>query len=152
MRELTLMEREVLNASGVIAKYCGQCEKPTYWTYVKSARRPRGHPPFPDVAPPPRVDRVKKFVNTRAHKRLRLYFPLLVRDQRGHEEISTTENISVGGLGVVLAMDLAVDEIVTYICPYISDSQNLEPQAACRWSAPASPGGTQKFYGFRCLQ
>lgn len=146
------MEREVMNATGVIARYCGQCDKPTYWTYVESARRPRAYPPLADTATPPRVDRVKKFVNTRAHKRLQLHFPILIRPQRGHEEISTTENISVGGLGVVLSMDLAVGEIVTYICPYISHGQNIEQQAECRWSAPASPGGTQKFHGFRCLK
>jgi hypothetical protein len=52
---------------------------------------------------------------------------------------------------VILSLDLAVGEAVTYICPFASDGQNIEQLAECRWSAPASPGGTQRIYGFRRL-
>jgi hypothetical protein len=150
-RELTLMESEVLSSTGIIARLCGQCDKPTYWTYADIAHRPKGFPPFADVAPPPRVERVKKFVNTRAHKRVRLHLPILVRHRSGAEEVSTTENISVGGLATVLSMELKVGDIVTYLCPYAPNGHSIIQQAECRWSAPASPGGTQNIYGFRCF-
>ena len=66
---------------------------PTYWTYAEAARQPRGYLPFSAVAPPPRVARIKKFVNTRAHPRLKLDVPIPVRDQRGKTEIARTENV-----------------------------------------------------------
>lgn len=55
----------------------------------------------------------------------------------------------MGGFGVILSLDLAVGDTVTYVCPFARDGQNIEQQAECRWSAPASPGGTQRIYGFR---
>ena len=106
-------------------------------------------PPFPALAPPPRVERVKKLVNTRAHRRLKLDLPILVRDQRGNEVVARTENVSVGGFAVILSLDLAVGEKLTYICPYATGGQQIEQLAECRWSAPTSPGGVQKIYGLR---
>ena len=147
-RQLSLIEHEALDATGIIAASYPRCEMPTYWTYAEAVRRPGSPPPFSAVAPPPRVERVKKFVNTRAHRRLKLDLPILVRDRHGATEVARTENVSVGGFGVLLSLDLAVCDIVTYVCPFASDGQN-EQQAECRWSAPASPGGTQRIYGFR---
>jgi hypothetical protein len=148
-RELSLIEYEALNSTGIVAASCPRCEMPTYWTYAEAARRSSGPPPFSAVAPPPRVERVKKVVNTRAHPRLRFDLPILVRDRQGGTEIARTENVSVGGFGVILSLDLAVGDIVTYVCPFVRDGQNIEQQAECRWSAPASPGGAQRIYGFR---
>ncbi|MBZ5542913.1 MAG: PilZ domain-containing protein [Acidobacteriia bacterium] len=148
-RELSLIEREALDSTGIIAASCPRCEMPTYWTYVEAARRPSSPPPFLALAPPPRVERVKKLGNTRAHPQLKVDLAILVRDQRGATEIARTENVSVGGFGVTLSLDLAVGDIVTYVCPFVSDGQNIEQQAECRWSAPASPGGAQRIYAFR---
>ena len=148
-REVSLIEREALDSTGIIAASCPHCEMPTYWTYAEAARQPSSPPPFSAAAPPPRVGRVKKFVDTRAHRRLRLDLPILVRDQRGAAETARTENVSVSGFGVILALDLAVGDIVTYVCPFAGGGQNIEQQAECRWSAPASPGGAQRIYGFR---
>jgi hypothetical protein len=61
------------------------------------------------------VERVKKVGNTRKHARLKLDLPILVRDERGATEIARTENVSVGGFGVILSLDLAVGDIVTYV-------------------------------------
>jgi hypothetical protein len=55
----------------------------------------------------------------------------------------------VAGFGVILSLDLAAGDIVTYVCPLASEGQHIEQQAECRWSAPASPGGAQRIYGFR---
>lgn len=149
LRGVTPMEAEALNSTGIIAALCDQCNKATYWTYADPESRPKSYPPFAAVAPPPRVERVKKFVNTRAHKRLRLDLPVLVRDQKGNEELARTENVSIGGFAVILSLDLAADEIVTYVCPYAGGIQMIEQKAECRWSASASSGGVQRIYGFR---
>lgn len=50
-RELSPMEQEVLNLTGIIAASRSRCEKPTYWTYAEAARQPKRYPPFPAVAP-----------------------------------------------------------------------------------------------------
>jgi hypothetical protein len=65
--------------------------------------------------------------------------------------MTRSENVSVGGTGVVLSLDSAAGGIVTYVCPFGSSGQNIEQQAECRWSAPASPGGIQRICGFRRL-
>jgi hypothetical protein len=148
-RIITRMEVEALDSTGIIAVNCDHCNKATYWTYAEPERRPKAYPPFPAVAPPPRVERVKKVVNTRAHKRLKLNMPILVRDKQGKEEVAHTENVSVGGFAAILSLDLAVGEKLNYICPYACGGQQIEQQAECRWSAPASPGGVQRIYGFR---
>ena len=96
--------------------------------------------------------KVKTFINTRKHKRLSLKMPVLVRRADGREEISCTENISMGGFATILTLDLDEGESVTTICPYMEGGQNnIEQQAECRWGAPLTPGGSQKVYGF-CLQ
>ena len=149
--EISPMEWEVLVSTGMIASSCGACGRATYWTFADPRRRPKSFPPFPEVAPPPRVERVKNFVDTRAHKRLKLNLPILVRDQRGNTELAKTQNVSVGGFGVVLSLELAEKDVVTYICPYGGEGQHIEQRAECRWSASASPGGVQRIYGFRWL-
>ena len=145
------MEWEALVATGIIASSCAVCGKATYWTFAEPSRRPKNFPPFPELAPPPRVNRIKSFVDTRAHKRLQLNLPILICDQRGNTELAKTENVSVGGFGVVLSLELAEGDVVTYICPYGGAGQNIEQRAECRWSASASPGGVQRIYGFRRL-
>lgn len=148
-RVVTRMETECLNSTGIIGAPCDRCNKPTYWTFAEPARRPSAVSPFLAVAPPPRLERVKPFVDRRAHKRLKLELPILVRDAKGKEDLVRTENVSVGGFAVILTLDLAPGHAVTYICPYGGKGQQIEQQAECRWSAPVSAGGVQRFYGFR---
>lgn len=95
------------------------------------------------------MERIRKFVNTRAHRRLKLDLPILVRNQGGAAEVARAENVSVGGFCVILSLDLAVEAVVTYVCPFVSDGQNIKQKTEYRWSAPASPGGAQRVYGFR---
>lgn len=148
---VTLMEAEVLSASGIIVRNCEQCLQPTYWTFAETNRRPRGYPPFADVAPPPLEIREKRIVNTRRHRRLPLHLPIYVRNSRGQEETAKTENISVGGFAVILSMEIQVGEVVAFTCPHAKDGQNIEQRAECRWGAPVTPGGTKKIYGFMNL-
>jgi hypothetical protein len=148
---ITWMEAEVLNATGIVVRNCERCLKPTYWTYADVTRRPRNYPPFADVAPPPLEVRQKRVVNTRKHRRLPLHLPIYIRSERGEEETTRTENISVGGFAVILSMELQVGEKVVFTCPHVRDGQNIEQRAECRWGASVTPGGTRKIYGFMNL-
>ncbi len=142
---------EVLRAFGIVVYECSTCGRPTYWALADASQRPSGFPPVKDVAPPARVFKTRGFINTRAHKRLALKMPLLVRTEDAHEELSTTENLSVAGFAAVLGMELQTSQRVTVICPYLAGGQNIEQKAECRWGASVTPGGVRKIYGFRYL-
>jgi hypothetical protein len=142
----TLLEREVLDATGIMARSCSHCGKPTYWTYADASQRPEAFTQAQAVAPPPRVMPVKKAAERRNRKRLPMKLPIYVRSKKDKEEIGTTENLTTSGLAVALAMDLAEGEIVTIICPYTPGAQNIEQKAVVRWRDPY-PAGPKRFYG-----
>lgn len=148
---VTFMEVEVLDSTGVIQRVCDQCGKPTFWIYADISRRPRAFSPHEPVAPAPRVVEVKKKIEKRAAKRLGMKLPILVRSQQGKEEIAKTENISKGGFAVSLAMDLAVGEIVSVVCPYTQGGQNIEQKAEVR-QRPTYAFGGMRLYGFRNIR
>ncbi len=148
---VTLMEVEVLDSTGVVVRECSQCAKPTYWTYAEVSRRPREFPPSEPVAPPARGAIAKKDTEKRAYKRLTTKLPILIRNQKGEQEIAKTENISKGGFAVSLAMDLAVGDTVVVVCPYTADGQNIEQKAEVRHRAAFS-FGEMRLYGFCYLR
>ncbi len=92
----TLLEREVLASTGIIALNCVHCGKATYWTYVDPQQGPEAFTQAEAVSPPPRVLPVKKFIERR--KRLAMKLPILVRTQKGEEELGRTENLTSAGL------------------------------------------------------
>ncbi len=142
----TILEREVLDSTGIIALNCARCGKPTFWTYVDEKQRPQVFSQAEIVAPPPRVLPVKQFVERRKRKRLLMRLPALIRTQKGEEEVSRSENLTSVGLAVALAMELEVGEVVAVICPYAEGGQNIEQKAVVRWRDPY-PAGPKRFYG-----
>ena len=121
--------------SGPLQRFCKQCGGPTNWDYADAKRtledvRPPEPPPPPEP-PAPKLP-AGTWTHQRAHKRLSMKLPILVRDQRGAEELSKTETISKGGLAVNLGLKLEVGDPVTVYCPYTEGGQNLEQKAAVR--------------------
>lgn len=145
-------EIDVLQSTGLIGNFCKTCDKPTYWTYADAHRRPPAFPPFEDLAPPPRVEKSSAFINTRAHRRLELQLPMVIRNEKGEEETSVTKNISRAGFATVLAMSLSQGDIVTFECAQFSGNQSIGLKAECRWAGAVTPGGTKHMYGFRTIQ
>jgi hypothetical protein len=131
-------EIEILDA-GSLQRLCQMCGAPTAWQYADVNRR-MAHlhepeaPPLP-VAPneAPRVElSPSAWVGKREHKRLALKLPVLIRDQKGRQEVSKSENISKGGLEVSLNFILEVGDIVTVYCPYSEGGHNLGQKAEIR--------------------
>ncbi len=87
---------------------------------------------------------VKKFIERR--KRLAMKLPILVRTQKGEEELGRTENLTSAGFAVALRMELTEGEVVTVICPYTEGGQNIEQKAVVRWR-DAYPAGFNRVYG-----
>jgi hypothetical protein len=127
--------------SGPLQRFCEKCGAPTSWHHADvnlhvGDVRPSESPPVPAATSPPAATTPPVPPGTwerkRAHKRLALKMPVLVRDAKGEQEISKTENISKGGLAVGLGLKLEVGDVVTVCCPYSEGGQNLEQKAEVR--------------------
>ena len=132
-------EFDILDA-GPLQRFCAKCGGPTAWRYAdvdvhvgdvrppETAATPAAAAPAPAPAPLPPGTWAQK----RSFKRLALKMPILVRDQKGEEEVSKTENLSKGGLAVCLGMKLEVGDVVSVFCPYSEGGGNLEQMAEVR--------------------
>jgi hypothetical protein len=154
---LTLMEVEILDSTGALQRLCDQCGQFSSWTYADVERRPQPPPPAdPAVSPPlaepaapaPQAQKAQGGIERRAHKRLPLKLPVVVRTHNGEQEFAKTENISKGGLGVSLCLELAVGEVVRVVCPYSEGGQDLEQRAEVRRRVTFF-AGTRWLYGMR---
>lgn len=145
---VSFMDVEVLESAGQIVHDCNRCGKPTFWTYAEVTRRPREFPPTEPVAPPSRIAATGKGLEKRKHKRLLMKMPIQIKNQKGEQEIGKTENLSIGGFAVSLAMDLNVGDNITVVCPYTPGGQNIEQKAEVRRRTQFTFGG-MRVYGCR---
>ncbi len=148
---LTLMEVEVLDSTGEICRLCSKCAKTTFWDYADINRRPRQFSASEPVAPKPREAEVKKFVERRKFKRMLLRLPIYVRNEKGEEEVSKTDNVSKGGVAVPLAMELKVGDMVSVECPHTSERPDILQKAEVRFRAKFS-FGDRRVYGLMYIR
>jgi len=127
-------ESEILQ-SGFLQRFCEACGAPTAWRYAD------GNGPTGEVRPhkstaAPVATAVElspeEWASKRAHKRLALKMPILVRDQKGRQEVTKTEDVSKAGVAVCLGLKLEVGDIVTVSCPHTEDGHNFEQKAVVR--------------------
>jgi hypothetical protein len=148
---VSLMEAEVLDSTGQVARPCDRCSKITYWTYAETIRRPRVFSPSEPTAPQPRLDEALKKVEKRGEKRLGMKMPIHIRRSQGEIEITKTENMSKHGFAASLRMELNVGDMVSIVCPYSAGSAEIEQKAEVRRRALYDFGG-QRLYGFRYVR
>ncbi len=142
---LTLVEIEVLESSGVIENFCNPCGKSTPWVCADASRRRPRLTSF-DRLPP--ISQTQHRIERRESKRLLLKLPVMVRNQNGQVESTRTENLSQADLAVALALDLAVGDFVTVICPLTVSGRNLERSAKVL-RRDSSTVKDRKLYGMR---
>jgi hypothetical protein len=121
--------------AGSLQRLCEKCGEPTKWQYAdRHIGIENGRPPEPPPKPDPSAAKLPPgtWAHKRAHKRLAMKLPILVRDKEGAHEVSKTECLSRGGLAVSLGMKLEVGDIITVYCPYCEGGQNLEQKAEVR--------------------
>jgi len=145
---LTVLDIEILDSVGTVVRECRQCHRTTYWVYAELERRPASL--APDREPPPRQVKVHQPVERRATKRLALKLPLFVRNAKGEEEFSRTENVTKAGFAACVSLELSPGDVVTVICPYTDGGQNIEQQAEVRWVDPY-PSSNKRLCGFAYL-
>lgn len=147
----TLLEIEVLEATGMIAMPCADCRKATYWIYAEKHRQPKAFAIADAVAPPPRVVPIRERAERRKTKRVMLKLPVLVRRQNGQTEQAHTEDMSKLGLAVSLANELEAGEIVSVFVPYHPDGTNIPQRAQMMWKDPY-PSSGRRWHGFKFVR
>jgi hypothetical protein len=124
-------------ASGSLQRLCQKCGGPTAWNHADVSHR-RKTPTVPEPAveavagPEAGQPEVKPAVGVREHKGLALKLPILVRNEKGEEEVTKTEIVSKGGVTVCLGIKLEVGDILTVYCPYSEGGLNFEQKAEVR--------------------
>ena len=137
---LSIMEAEVLEATGALQRLCSRCGEFSSWVCSETdfpAQEIQPAESAPSATPPEKWDGQAE---RRAHKRLAFKLPIRIRNHRGDSEVTKTENVSKGGFAVSLSMKLEVGEIVSVICPYTEGGSDLEQRAEVRRRAPSDPG------------
>ncbi|MBZ5543720.1 MAG: PilZ domain-containing protein [Acidobacteriia bacterium] len=150
---LSLMEVEMLDATGCLYRLCDQCGELSAWVYADVTRHPQNPTPAAEPAPPPEPQPAYEpgGIERRAHRRLPIKLPVMVRNHKGDQETSKTENVSKGGFAVCLGLMLVVGEIVRVVCPYTEDAHNMEQKAEVRRRANFTPG-ERWLYGMRYVR
>jgi hypothetical protein len=146
---LTLVEADILEENGSVQKLCEKCGQFSTWGHADIERHAQPSSPATE-APTPALQWDGK-AERRVYKRVAVKLSVLVRNHKGQEEASKTEDISKGGLAVALQILLALGEIVTVACPFTKGSENLFQKAEVRRRVTITPD-TKWLYGLRYIR
>ncbi|HLY59987.1 MAG TPA: PilZ domain-containing protein [Terriglobia bacterium] len=149
---VSLVEFEVLGASGIMTRACESCKENTPWGYAEkqvAMSAPSGATASADavVSGGP----AKGGVDLRRHRRVSLQLPVLVRGFSGEFEITKSENVSKGGFCFSSEKDFHVGEGIMVACPYSRTDQNPEVGAKIT-RRQVVEGSNRKIYGVRYSQ
>lgn len=150
---VSLVELEVLGASGIMTRTCESCKENTPWGYAEkqvSMSAPSGLTAATGdagVAGGP----AKGGADLRRHRRVSLQLPVLVRGFSGEFEITKSENVSKGGFCFSSEREFHVGEGVMVACPYSRADQSLEVSAKIVRRQKVD-GSNRKVYGVRYSQ
>jgi hypothetical protein len=145
---LTEAEFDSLTRDNFIERSCGQCAKTTRWQYSSIHHPSREHEFGAGVASPQRPTAAAEPANRRSDDRRGAKFPVQIRNAAGDDELSSTENLSPGGLAVSLAMDLRVGDTVEVIHSNPAASELTTRNATVRRRS-AYPLGGRRLYGLQ---
>jgi hypothetical protein len=144
---LTEMEAEVLESTQRIQYFCKVCGWLTFWSFADPSLRRK----FSRAVPAVTLPSPEQASERRESRRVVLRLPVRVRNVRGEEETSHTENASASGFAAWFAITLSLGETVAATCPYYANRINDERKALVRRAATPSPSGYQLF-GFEYLK
>jgi len=150
LKMISQMELDALDSTGILAFSCDNCKRLTYWNYADPGRRPAVLPPA-DLVAPPDAPRDQKGIEKRTAKRMGMKMDILVRNAKGVEEITKTEDVSKGGVAVALSMDLTVGEEVIVVCPYSGQGPRFDQKAQVRRRANFT-FNDRRVYGFQYIR
>ncbi len=138
MLRLSLVEVEVLDATGVLNRQCESCDRKTSWGYAEKQLAVESAKPAPT--------RDKTGADLRRHRRVALQMPVRVRDYQGGVEVSKSDNVSKGGFSFVSEKNYANGTGVMVACPYSPTGES--PEVHARIVRQRTIAGTnRKVYG-----
>jgi len=150
---VSLVEFEVLGASGIMTKTCENCKENTPWGYAEkqvAMSAPAGGK-TEAVEAGSSGGPSKGGADLRRHRRVALQLPVLVRDFSGEFEVTKSENVSKGGFCFSSEREFHVGEGVMVACPYSGGNQSLEVRAKIV-RRQTTEGSNRKVYGVRYSQ
>lgn len=147
MAQLSLVEVDVLETSGVLSKPCRKCAVSTAWGYAEK-RLAMGAPPDEFAPRPTAPDGVTPRRERRLHRRISLQLPVRIRDYRGRVEVTKTEDVSKGGFCYTSEENYYAGEGMLTVCPYSPSTENIEVGAFIVRSQ-LIPERLRKIYGVR---
>lgn len=137
----SLIEIEVLETSGILARRCVKCGAETPWGYSETELQTAGSAENPAFAAASGEER-------RRHRRVVLQMPILIRDYFGGAEVTKSENVSKGGVGFASEKIYQIGQGVMIACPYDKASHNIEVPGHIA-SRRDITGTNRKLYGVR---
>lgn len=123
MARLAIVEVEVLDSSGILARHCAACRSVTPWGYAVSEIKETS--PDADAS----VAEAASGRERRRSRRLLLQMTVLVRDYSGGVEITKSENVSKGGVCFASEKIYQIGEGVMVACPYGKAGHSIEVDA-----------------------
>jgi PilZ domain len=147
---LSLVEVDVLETSGLIAKNCKTCKRNSPWGYAEKQVAMGAPPGEADMVVQAGKDAAQG-ADQRKHRRVSLQLPVLVRDYYGGVEITKSENVSKGGFCFISEKDHLIGEGVLAACPYSASEHSIEVRAKIVRRQEVR-GTEKKVYGVRYEQ
>jgi hypothetical protein len=147
LMQLSLVEVQVLETSGIISRPCVNCEIVSPWG-IAEKQVAMSSPPEETGMAEEVQPRGRGGFDQRRNRRIALQLPVLLRDYFGGGEITKTENISKGGFCFVTEKTYQVGEGVVVVCPYDPRGQNIEVRARVV-RVREIEGSKRKTYGVR---
>jgi len=145
---ISLVEAEVLENAGIIARDCAHCERETPWG-LSNEQRARAAKARGSASAEGKGPSTKGGAENRRHRRSALQLPVLIRDYYGGSETTRTENLSKGGFCFISEKRYQVGEVLLVVCPYDpSTSNHIQLRARVVRSRPGE-GGMRQVYGVR---
>ncbi len=126
LSQLSLVEHEVLGASGLLVKLCDACGRSTSWSYKETSMPLTGDAAGAALPSPESLIEQQGETNRRTHNRVSLRMPIRVRSFSGTEEFTRSENLSRGGVCFVTDRNYEVGEVLLVTCPFEKTGHNIE--------------------------
>lgn len=150
LREVSLVEVDVLETAGIISRQCPSCKRVSPWGYVEKEVA-MGAPPGESAMlaqAQARIEKGARAVERRRYRRACLQLPVLVRDYYGGVEITKSENISKRGFCFASDKNYYAGQGIIVVCPYSDSDQDIEVRARIIRRQEVQ-GSQRKLYGVR---
>jgi hypothetical protein len=146
LKQLSVVESEVLETAGILSRLCGTCEAKTPWGFADKQPAMESPPVEAVKGVGTAVTGAPRGADRRRHRRAPLKLPVLVRDYQGGAEITKSEDVSKGGFCFVSEKPYLPGSAVMVACPYHVVGQNLEVAARIVRQGRVE-GTSRKVYG-----